>query len=69
MEWTTEAPTKSGYYWCKFNGIGEEAIAIVFYCGDGDYECGFEGIGTEMPLGLKEFKNAKWFGPIEPPSE
>ena len=68
MDWTTEKPTKEGFYWIRFEerdewsehlGVVEiaridELLHIFFPGGDENYE-------------LVDRFDAEWYGPLEPP--
>lgn len=62
-KWSYEWPKQQGYYWYK----GEDGIIEITHFDGEDYEHGFNVCWTEKPLGKEDFKNVKWYGPINPP--
>jgi hypothetical protein len=72
MNWTTEYPTKPGYYWIRKYFIANTAYSsrvgsgpdIVEMEDDLDYI-----FWTGDPLGVRrnDLISAEWFGPITPP--
>lgn len=65
--WTTEYPTKPGYYWIRNHGEDRPEIAEVFLRHDGEIRVylkyDYDSRGPED----KDILSAEWFGPIEPP--
>ena len=79
MTWTTEFPTKPGYYWIRNYAFDIDPKDIVrdsdivqvereYYGGD-DYGpiSHFRFTGNEYPIKQSELLQAEWYGPIEPP--
>lgn len=72
MNWTTEYPTKPGFYWIRnYAAIGvpetEPEPAVVHVVGEwiGDLEFYFPGNASSWAE--EELGSAEWYGPIEPP--
>ena len=62
LAWTTERPTKPGWYWNRgqFNGNTVKVIHFIDDDGDGPY------IATSEDLALNAL-DGEWAGPVEPP--
>jgi hypothetical protein len=62
LAWTTERPTKPGWYWYRgqFNGNTVKVIHFIDDDGDGPY------IVTSDDLALNDL-DGEWAGPVEPP--
>jgi hypothetical protein len=70
MNWTTEYPTRPGYYWiCNWqmsnwrNSVTTMAPTVVEVDTDGD----FYHIGSEETQFKHRVISAEWYGPIQPP--
>lgn len=68
MNWTTDKPTKPGYYW-----IMEPNNGLTFgrYLKDQyRYEAPFEVLGGEETMYYHDFETGvEFYGPINPPNE
>lgn len=79
MNWTTEYPTQTGYYWlrnARYQAGGYECMPMSAqivevrqfqYTDDDGIRIKF--IGESAPLSRKDFNQAEWLGPIMPPQE
>jgi hypothetical protein len=72
MNWTTEYPTKPGYYWIRkyqiqgwHNPGSTLGPDIVQVWPDLD----FDRIGDDRGYNKRNIISAEWYGPIEPPTE
>lgn len=65
QEWTTEKPTKPGYYWAEelCNGKLSRILVHVWWWVD---EFVITYTGNDHPKSLKD-TNYRWAGPLEPP--
>ena len=61
MNWTTDKPTKQGWYWWRYF---MDTIMVYVYFDKGKGHVQYSGHGTEDTLSLL---NGEWFGPLEPP--
>jgi hypothetical protein len=62
MNWTTQKPATSGWYWWRETGHSKCLIVQV------DTEAGTVGSsGTDEYRLLKEIVEGEWFGPLEMP--
>ena len=68
MEWTTEKPTESGYYWMK-DGSAIVIVEVEIGTFDGFHRSHVWQIGTGRLTDLHKFKNMMWLGPIPDPTE
>jgi hypothetical protein len=75
MNWTTEFPTKPGFYWVKnlMLNLGPGFIDYSPRPGTIIVEVSEQGAtveftGSEDICERKEFISAEWYGPIEPPN-
>ena len=62
MTWTTEKPTKPGWYWYR-GECGGHTVKVIHYIdddGDGPY------LATSEDLNLTDL-DGEWAGPVEPP--
>ena len=62
MIWTTEKPTKPGWYWYRSECDGH-TVKVIHYIdddGDGPY------LATSEDLALNDL-DGEWAGPVEPP--
>ncbi len=69
MSWTTDYPTKPGFYWIRnyrnIYGESHEDPAVVEVDNDGD----FYWTGSEVTGWKYQVASAEWQGPIEPKRE
>ncbi len=62
MNWTTQKPTMSGWYWWRDIGLSTGVIVQV------DTETGtVSSSGTDEYRLLKEIVSGEWFGPLDRP--
>jgi hypothetical protein len=61
MIWTTEHPTKEGWYWLSLDNEGRQVVIV--YVIDAER---MVGVGTESE-GKPSLQKGTWFGPLEPP--
>jgi hypothetical protein len=62
MNWTTQKPTESGWYWWRDVGLSTGIIVQV------NTETGtVSSSGTGESRLLKEIVGGEWFGPLEHP--
>lgn len=68
MRWTTEKPTKAGWYWMK---DGSASIVVEVETGtlDGFYIEDVWQAGVKNATPLKKFTHCQWAGPLELPEE
>ena len=74
MTWTTNWPTKSGFYWIrnfvtnegKDRGRGAYPHPRVVWL-DRDFDIYY--VGTDAISRREDMASAEWYGPIEPPGE
>ena len=68
MNWTTEPPTKSGWYWLQTDFIPKCVVKVIAYYGE---PC----LNYDAPMGYAYVRvstvgpNATWAGPIEEPTD
>lgn len=76
MTWTTEYPTKPGFYWvrnmrCKFTGLDAEArivsVTPEYPTEFGPSDMQFYFAGNDVRWDRDNLISAEWYGPIEPP--
>ena len=64
--WTSEAPTKDGYYWAKRGGNEPQVVQIA----DNGKLVTYTLYGEPLKLMLTKslYRYAEWSGPIQPPA-
>ncbi|KVD71799.1 hypothetical protein WI89_00835 [Burkholderia ubonensis] len=67
MKWTTELPTQPGTYWIHEPQYDEPEVVVVT-------DSAARGLivlthGSEMDWPVSSYADARWYGPITPPSE
>lgn len=68
MTWTTERPTKAGWYWVRWPKqpkYGPEIFEITMPNGP-DTEEWLEVNGLEVSVYIKNYGPIEWQGPLEP---
>lgn len=70
MEWSNTAPTVSGIYWLKVDGQLPQIVEVSGWDASKPEYIYYMGpmTGTTQ-LDADELKSAKWFGPMDAPSE
>jgi hypothetical protein len=66
FKWTTEYPTKPGYYWIR-NYAWKEDPDFVHEPDVVSVGAFFYFTGTDQPYHRDELAYAEWYGPIEAP--
>jgi len=68
MGWTTETPTKPGYYWCVQVGELRPGFNVVrvWHAGD-DLPLVVDVAGVEDSYDMSQLPGALWCGPLLPP--
>lgn len=72
MKWTTDRPTKPGYYWLNEWDCDPEPVQVSALAGGPTLYVLEIGVGRDIPRRLDntEFNNgARWYGPITPPTD
>ena len=64
--WSKNTPDKSGFYWCHQYKVSR-LVKVWRYSGEDERLFTSED-GGSLVTDHKLYKNALWFGPIEPPS-
>ena len=66
MNWTTEKPTRGGWYWYRDHFQDSEILLVHLIDGR---ETVADFCGTDHPVILVQYKLApgEWAGPVEPP--
>jgi hypothetical protein len=77
MIWTSEYPTKPGFYWLRYAmyqtgdyqhiHLSEQLVQASRFQYTVDEGIRIKFIGESTPLSRKDFAQAEWFGPIQPP--
>lgn len=65
LEYSTELPTRPGYYWCW--GICNEPVLISVDPRHDGRMAGVTFWGSRSLLTNRSWNNTRWTGPIEPP--
>lgn len=71
MEWTTDKPTKPGWYWIHGDHMllrhhkGPFAVLVSMYSGDLVFTVPFMDYTDPV---WHETDGLRWYGPIEPPA-
>ena len=72
MTWTSEPPTKSGWYWIRLNGIEAHIVRINEYAEQGKKYLTISAVGENYAIPIErltiKFKY-EWAGPIPEPTE
>jgi hypothetical protein len=69
MKWTTKRPTLPGLYWITYPQVIEPQIVWVTDAFGTDLVVEEHGLDWEEMLKLVDYEpNARWYGPITPPS-
>lgn len=64
MKWTTDKPTKKGWYWWRDMRHGHR-ISLVVYIEFGERGCGLVSFAyAERYRELKDMTHGEWAGPI-----
>jgi len=67
LTWTTDKPTKEGFYWHRPTGGGYAEVVRVFLDSFGRLQ--FKDTYFDEDSELLEEASGEWYGPIEPPTE
>jgi len=71
MTWTTEKPTKLGWYWWRRNELPDEMVNVLNYKGGfivrAYHSNPYENTDTKFELYLDQC-SGQWAGPLEPPT-
>ena len=62
MNWTTETPTASGYYWWRERGHKEAYIVEI----DAQWRR-VSSVGTSKDAALDTMDGGEWYGPLKQP--
>jgi hypothetical protein len=66
MNWTKEKPTKNGWYWCLEKGETKPQIINIEDINEAAFPISISG--DDVQYKLEDFKEAQWYGPLEPPT-
>ncbi len=67
VKWSSNKPTKPGWYWWKDRELGPDIIPIVEVSSGLVYDSGL-GVECQIPVGEYGYKS-EWAGPIPEPEE
>src|SRR5262245_34036427 len=77
MNWTSEYPTQPGYYWLRHAiyqagpyecmPMSPQVVEVSQFQYTDDDGIRINFLGDSTPLSRKDFTQAEWFGPIQPP--
>jgi hypothetical protein len=66
MIWTTEKPTKPGWYWYRKDPVD---ASMLLYCGaTWDHIVDFAGLNEPVAFMKDHLLEGQWAGPLEPPA-
>ncbi len=61
ITWTTDKPTREGWYWFRIDNEGKRTVIVYVISADR-----MVAIGTENE-GNPALQKGAWFGPLQPP--
>ena len=66
LEWTTEKPTKLGWYW--YRRAGSDEVQLI-YCGAAwDHLVDFASLDEPITFMTDHLMEGQWAGPLQPPT-
>jgi hypothetical protein len=67
MNWTTDKPTKPGWYWYRRSGSSEALLVHHGFACDQIVE--LPGVDEPVTFRTENIDNGQWAGPLEPPAQ